>query len=183
MKILLWMYSAWAVHRSKVVWGFMPLVASPIANRSFTCGTGSRTTERPIMMNTNNGSNFPLLRCRLPGPPSGARPGGGAWRRAFGAWACTQGAGPGSDQMDNIGPPSQERLYILPHLFVPKAGLMMRPDVFLKSTLFTCCGDNASNGRHSKKKMKTSGAYPVHAQNISNELVPGKMLGTTAVRN
>ena len=58
------------------------------------------------MMHTNIGTRFPLPGRGSPGPPSGARPGGGARRRAPGGRAYTHGARSGAARKDNVGPPS-----------------------------------------------------------------------------
>ncbi|MEQ2301125.1 hypothetical protein AMECASPLE_032770 [Ameca splendens] len=66
--------------RSYVVRGFMPLVGSAKANRSYG-GIRQSADHRPLMMIATNGHNVPSPGRRSLGPHSGARPGGGArWR-------------------------------------------------------------------------------------------------------
>nr|XP_049580440.1 charged multivesicular body protein 1a isoform X2 [Syngnathus scovelli] len=58
------------------------------------------------MMSNINGLSFPSPGRGSPGPPSGARPGGGARRRASGGRAFAHGARPGIARNGNVGPPS-----------------------------------------------------------------------------
>uniref|UniRef100_A0A8C6NSU3 Endonuclease/exonuclease/phosphatase domain-containing protein n=1 Tax=Nothobranchius furzeri TaxID=105023 RepID=A0A8C6NSU3_NOTFU len=58
------------------------------------------------MMNYINGNRVRSPGCGSPGPPSGARTGGGACWRAPGGWNFTHGARPGTARRGNMGPPS-----------------------------------------------------------------------------
>ncbi|XP_061626893.1 uncharacterized protein si:dkey-27h10.2 isoform X2 [Phyllopteryx taeniolatus] len=69
-------------------------------------GTGQSTAPKTPMMRKIIGSRFPLSRRGSLGPPSGARRGGGARRRAPGGRTCTHGARPGTSRKGNVGPPS-----------------------------------------------------------------------------
>ena len=93
--------------RSSVVGGFMPLVGSPMANRSGGRGQTKGGSKRPLMMSKINGLVCPSPRRGSPGPPPGARPGGGARGRAPGGRAYTHGARPGTARRDYVGPPSR----------------------------------------------------------------------------
>ncbi|TWW62406.1 hypothetical protein D4764_04G0010530 [Takifugu flavidus] len=59
------------------------------------------------MMNNNIGLKFPLPECGSPGPPPGARPGGGARWRAPGGQTSPHGVRPGTARRGNMGPPSR----------------------------------------------------------------------------
>ena len=61
---------------------------------------------RPLMTITNNGCTFPSPGRGSPGPPPGARPGGGARWRAPGGRAFSHGARSGTARRNNVGPPS-----------------------------------------------------------------------------
>ncbi|TWW81730.1 R2DM Retrovirus-related Pol polyprotein from type II retrotransposable element [Takifugu flavidus] len=58
-------------------------------------------------MNNNIGTKFPLPGCGSPGPPPGARPGGGARWRAPGGRTSAHGVRPGTARRGNMGPPSR----------------------------------------------------------------------------
>ncbi|TWW78139.1 R2 Retrovirus-related Pol polyprotein from type I retrotransposable element [Takifugu flavidus] len=58
-------------------------------------------------MKNNIGTRFPLPGCGSPGPPPGARPGGGARWRAPGGRTSAHGVRPGTARRGNMGPPSR----------------------------------------------------------------------------
>uniref|UniRef100_A0A8C6LNK6 Endonuclease/exonuclease/phosphatase domain-containing protein n=1 Tax=Nothobranchius furzeri TaxID=105023 RepID=A0A8C6LNK6_NOTFU len=58
------------------------------------------------MMNYINGNHAPSPGHGSPGPPSGAKPGGGARWRALGGRAFTHGTRPGTARRGNVGSPS-----------------------------------------------------------------------------
>ncbi|TWW59961.1 R2 Retrovirus-related Pol polyprotein from type I retrotransposable element [Takifugu flavidus] len=58
-------------------------------------------------MKNSIGPTFPLPGCGSPGPPPGARPGGGARWRAPGGRTSAHGVRPGTARRGNMGPPSR----------------------------------------------------------------------------
>ncbi|TWW56284.1 R2DM Retrovirus-related Pol polyprotein from type II retrotransposable element [Takifugu flavidus] len=63
--------------------------------------------QDPLMMLNNIGAKFPLPGCGSPGPPPGARPGGGARWRAPGGRTSAHGVRPGAARRGNMEPPSR----------------------------------------------------------------------------
>uniref|UniRef100_A0AAV2J4J5 Endonuclease/exonuclease/phosphatase domain-containing protein n=1 Tax=Knipowitschia caucasica TaxID=637954 RepID=A0AAV2J4J5_KNICA len=89
---------------SYAVWGFMPLVGSPMADRSQVT---SQTKSSPEdTMDSTNMTSVTSPGMAQPGPHPGARPGVGARMRAPGGRASAHGARPGSARRDDVGSPS-----------------------------------------------------------------------------
>uniref|UniRef100_A0AAV2LWB4 Endonuclease/exonuclease/phosphatase domain-containing protein n=1 Tax=Knipowitschia caucasica TaxID=637954 RepID=A0AAV2LWB4_KNICA len=89
---------------SYAVWGFMPLVGPPMADRSQVTSQTKSSPEDTMDSTDKRSVTSPGM--AQPGPHPGARPGVGARMRAPGGRALAHGARPGSARMDDVGSPS-----------------------------------------------------------------------------